>query len=548
MKLTFLKNTALITGILGTGLLLSACQQNKKQANQLSSSQKINLTTNAELTSLDLSKIYDKNSFIQIDETFEGLYRYDKNGNVTPALATKTKVSKDGKTYTINIRHNTKWSNGDPVTAQNFVYSWQRAVNPKTASQYTYLFANVKNANAITKGKLSPSRLGVKATGRYQLQVSLTRPTTYFKMVMARETLYPLDQKVVERYGKKYGTASKYTVYNGPFKSTGWTGTNDSWKLVKNPTYWDKKAVKLSQIGYQVEKSPSTAYNLFQSGKLDLINLVGEQAKQLGKGKDAVKRPLAATEYLQYNQRQARFKNQNLRRAFSLAINRSQLINKVMQNGSQVSSGFVPAQFAKNPKTAEDFATESAVADTVDYQPKKAKQYWLTALRQLHQKKLSITLLSADDDQTKNIDEFIQSELQKNLPGLSIHLISIPMTSMLARLANGNFEINFIGWSADFADPISFLSQMTSNNPENNGKWQNAAFDTAIENSNNRDANRPTKRWQDLIQAEQILMKAQGITPLYQPNGIDLVNPKLKNVTYDRINGHYDFRDAYLTK
>lgn len=173
MKLTFLKNTALITRILGTGLLLSACQQNKKQANQLSSSQKINLTTNAELTSLDLSKIYDKNSFIQIDETFEGLYRYDKNGNVTPALATKTKVSKDGKTYTINIRHNTKWSNGDPVTAQNFVYSWRRAVNPKTASQYTYLFANVKNANAITKGKLSPSRLGIKATGRYQLQVTL---------------------------------------------------------------------------------------------------------------------------------------------------------------------------------------------------------------------------------------------------------------------------------------------------------------------------------------------------------------------------------------
>lgn len=550
MSISVIKRSLLSIGILATTVLLAACgsKSSNQGSTKLASNQKISLSTTAEITSLDLSKIYDKTSFIQIDETFEGLYRYDANGNVEPALATKTKISKDGKTYTINIRHNAKWSNGDPVTAKDFVYSWQRAVNPKTASQYTYLFDNVKNADAIVNGKLSPNKLGVKANGKYQLKVQLARPTTYFKMVMARETLYPLDQKVVEKYGKKYGTSAKYTVYNGPFKNVGWTGTNDSWKLVKNNQYWDKKAVKLSQINYTVAKSPSTAYNLFQSGKLDLISLVGEQAKQLGKSKDAVKRPLAATEYLQYNQRKGVFKNRNLRLAFSLALNRSQLINKVMQNGSIVSKGFVPADFAKNPKTGEDFAKEAYVPGTVDHDATKAKQYYKKALSQLGKKNLTIKLLSADDDQTKDVIEFIQSELQETLPGLKVESSSIPFASMLARASAGNFEVNFTGWSADFADPISFLSQFTSNNPENNGKWSSQAFDQAIKDSNNKDANNATKRWQDLINAEKILATDQGITPIYQANGIDLVNPKLKGVVYDRINGHYDYRTAYLTK
>ncbi|MGO2951205.1 peptide ABC transporter substrate-binding protein [Lentilactobacillus kefiri] len=550
MRISNFKKLLLSTSIIGTMVLLVGCgsKSSNQNSKKLSGNQKINLSTTAEITSLDLSKIYDKTSFIQVDETFEGLYRYDENGNVDPALATKTRISKDGKTYTIDIRHNAKWSNGDPVTANDSVYSWQRAVNPKTASQYTYLFDNVKNASAIVNGKLLPSKLGIKAIGKYQLKVQLARPTTYFKMVMARETLYPLDKKVVEKYGKNYGTSAKTTVYNGPFKNVGWTGTNDSWKLVKNNQYWDKKAVKLSQINYTVAKSPSTAYNLFQSGKLDLISLVGEQAKQLGKSKDAVKRPLAATEYLQYNQRKGVFKNRNLRLAFSLALNRSQLINKVMQNGSIVSKGFVPADFAKNPKTGEDFAKEAYVPGTVDHDSAKAKQYYKKALSHLGKKNLTIKLLSADDDQTKNVIEFIQSELQETLPGLKIESNSMPFPSMLARSSAGNFDVNFTGWSADFADPISFLSQFTSHNPENNGKWENKQFDQAIKDSNNKDANNSTKRWEDLINAEKILATDQGITPIYQANGIDLVNPKLKGVVYDRINGHYDYRTAYLTK
>lgn len=314
-----LANIGKVTAVIfGSALVLAGCG-NKSSSGSLASEQKINLSTNAELTSLDVSKIYDKNSFIQVDQTNEGLYRYDADGKVHKALATKSTVSKDGKTYTIDIRHNTKWSNGDPVTAKDFVYSWRRAVTPATGSQYTYLFESIKNAKQIASGKMSPTKLGVTASGKYQLTIKLDKPTSYFDMVLARETLYPLDKKAVAKYGKKYGTSSATTVSNGPFKSVGWTGTNLKWKLVKNAQYWNKKSVKLSEIGYQVVKEPNTNYNLYQSNKLDMISLVGEQAQQLAKNKDIVHRPLAATEYMQYNQRNSSkvFTNANLRKAFS---------------------------------------------------------------------------------------------------------------------------------------------------------------------------------------------------------------------------------------
>lgn len=219
-----------------------------------------------------------------------------------------------------------------------------------------------------------------------------------------------------------------------------------------------------------------------------------------------------------------------------------------MQNGSVVSKGFTPADFAKNPKTGEDFAKEAYVPGTVNYDVKKARALYKKAMKQLGKSSLTVTLSAADDDQTKHVTEFIQSQLEQNLPGLKVQVNNIPFATLLDRTEAGNFEISLMGWSADFADPISFISIMTSNNSENNGKWSNKAFDAAINRSNNQDANNPTKRWQDLIDAEKTLASDQGLTSLYQSNGLDLVNPKLKGVIYDRINGHYDYRNAYLAK
>lgn len=246
------------------GLALTGCGSKSSSG---SSKQVLNWNEASELPTMDLSKATDTISFDMLNNSMEGLLRIGKNSKVEPGIAKSYKVSSDGLTYTFNLRKNAKWSNGDKVTADDFVYSWRRTVDPKTQSQYSYLFEGVKNIDDITAGKKAPSTLGIKAVGQYKVVVTLTKKVPYFKLLMGFPSFFPQNKTAVEKYGKKYGTSSKYMVYDGPFKMTGWTGTNLSWTLAKNKNYWDKSNVKLDKINFKVNKSTTTSYNLYQSKK-----------------------------------------------------------------------------------------------------------------------------------------------------------------------------------------------------------------------------------------------------------------------------------------
>ena len=214
---------------------------------------------------MDSSLATDTYSNIIIGNTNAGLTRVDKDGKAQPELAKSVDVSKDGLTYTFHLRDGLKWSNGDALTAKDFVYSWQRAVDPATASEYGYLLGPVKNANEINGGKADKSTLGVKATDDKTFVVTLAQPTPYFEFLTANSVYYPLNQKVVEKYGKQYGTSSEKMVYSGPYKfekSKGWNGSNQTFSIVKNDDYWDKSAVKTKEIDFQVVQDPKTSFNL----------------------------------------------------------------------------------------------------------------------------------------------------------------------------------------------------------------------------------------------------------------------------------------------
>lgn len=197
-----------------TSTLLAACgaSSSKTAANQ-----KLNWIEEAELSTIDVSKIMDDVSFNQVNQVLEGLYTLGNNAKVKNALASKVTVSKDGKTWTFNIRKNAKWSNSQALTAKDFVYSWKRTVDPKTASEYSYFFSGIKNADATVAGRKKASTLGIKAVGKYKLVVSLEGKIPYFKLLMAFPLFFPQNEQAVKKYGYKYGTASKYMVYNGPF-------------------------------------------------------------------------------------------------------------------------------------------------------------------------------------------------------------------------------------------------------------------------------------------------------------------------------------------
>ena len=541
--MNFKKFAAVGTVLAVSALALTACGSGNKSSSS-SDAQVLNWNESAELPTMDLSQATDTVSFTALNNTMEGLYRLGKNSKVEPGIATKTQVSDDGLTYTFTLRKNAKWSNGDPVTAKDFVYSWRRTVDPKTGSQYAYLFDGVANANDIMEGKKAVDTLGIKADGDYTLVVTLDKEIPYFKLLLGFPVFFPQNEKAVEKYGSKYGTASKYMVYNGPFKLTGWTGTNLSWTLAKNDSYWDKKAVKLSKINYKVNKTASTSYNLYQSGKLDATSLSAEQAKQLKGSKEYVSRPQASTFYFEYNQTKKAFQNKKIRQAISMVINRKQFVDKVLGDGSIPAKGLVPEGLSSY--NGEDFATAAYDKTGVEYNVAEAKKLWKEGMAEEGLTSLDITLLSDDTDGAKKSTEFVQSAIESNLEGANVTAANVPFKTRLDRSQKGDFDIVISAWGADFADPISFLDMFTSNNAYNRGKWKNSEYDALINASKTTDAADPAKRWDDLVKAEKILMEDQGVAPIYQSTQAWVIKSKVKGVIYNSSGANYNFKEAYI--
>lgn len=529
--------------ILASAAALAACGSNNSKSTT-AKKQTLTWMNTAEMATLDASKATDQASAEQINNVEEGLYLLGKNAKVQNALATSTKNSADGKTWTFTLRKNAKWSNGDPVTAQDFVYSWRRTIDPKTASEYAYLFSGIKNADAIVAGKKKPATLGIKADGKYNLTVTLEKRIPYFKLLMAFPLFFPQNQKFIEKMGSKYATASKYMIYNGPYKQVGWTGSNLTWKLVKNDKYWDKKNVKLDTVKFSVQKTPSTDYNLYQSGKLDAAFLDAQATKSL-KGKTGyTQRKMSTTQYLSYNlKKHPEFKNKNLRLAISMAVNRKEL-TATLGGAAIPATTFDPEGMTTvGSKDYTDTVKNAATEKATTYNVTEAKKLYKQALKETGKKKISFTLLGDDDDTAKKAAEFVQSQLENNL-GIDVQVQSIPKKTRINRMMSGNFDVVSTGWNADFADPISFLDLQTTGASYNYGKWSNKTYDKYVAASKTTAST--SDRFDDLAKAEQILLEEQGVTPLYHPVEAWMVKPSVKGVIYNGAGANYSFKYAYL--
>lgn len=531
------------------GMLLAACGNGNSSSKSAAQSGTLNLSTTAPLDTIDISK---STGFGQTGNVFESFYRLGKNGKPTAGLAKNGTVSKDGKTWTFKIR-DSKWSNGDPIVAQDFVYSWRRSLNPKTASPYAYLFSGVKNADAIIAGKKSPNALGISAPDKKTVVVKLNRPIAYFKVLMAYPLFGPQNEKVVKKYGNRYATKAQYQVYSGPFKIKGWNGTNDTWSFVKNNDYWDKKVVKLNKINYQVVKSNNTGYQMYQQGKLDLTPLSSEQVKNLKSNQDFTQYPYSLVRFLLYNFKdknqinRAALNNKNIRLALSLSIDRDVVTKKVLGNGSTLPTGFVANDLASNPKTGEDFAKEQSVNNTVDYNSALAKKYWKKGLQEIGQKNLTFDVLSSNDEaDSDQLTQYLQSQWTKELKGIKINITNIPDKSTTSRAQQGNFDIYLSHWGGDFNDPMTFMQIPMTGTSYNYGKWSNSEYDNLVKKAGNQDANNPDTRWNDLISAAKIVNSNQAITPIYQQTTAYLQNKRVHGIIHNTAGTQWSYKYAYV--
>ncbi|KRM90220.1 peptide ABC transporter substrate-binding protein [Fructilactobacillus florum] len=485
------------------------------------------------ISTMDSSLNTDQIGSQNLNNTMEGLYRY-RGKQLKPAMATSiAQPTNNGTVYNINLRH-AKWSNGDPVTAHDFVYAWRRIVDPKTGSQYSYIYSGIKNADAIVAGKKKPDTLGIKALGDHQLQITLEHPIPYFNTLVTGSQFLPINQRSIKKAGNTYGISSKEMAFNGPYKLVNWKVGDTEWTEVKNHSYWNAHHVQPKAIKYYTIKDPNTGLNLYDTNQMDRYqDISGDSARQLSNRHDFGTDLTSSTFYIEMNQKKLPyFKNAKLRQAISLTINRDELSNNVLGKTGTASHSIVPRDMTHHKTTGTDFVKEpSALADQqyTSYNPKKATKLWQEGLQETGQKELNLTMTTDDTDTAKKQAEYLQNSFEKNLPGLKVTISSVPFKTRIQRQSTHDFDLIVAAWNADYPDPTNFMDLFTTGNPQNDGQWSNKEYDHYVKAAETTDINNPELRWKDMLQAQHIITKEQGVIPLYQVTSASLTKSNVHN-------------------
>ena len=499
-----------------------------------------------DIVGMDSTVVDDAMSFNAITAITDGLTTVDVKGNTIPGIAKSWDVSNNGLTYTFHLR-DAKWANGDDVTAQDFVYSWHRII--KNAGNYAYMLgsegASIKNADSLinlgtTATDEQLNTLGIKATDDKTVVVDLEKNVPYFVGLMSFPCYFPQNQKFVEKCGKNYATKPEYILGNGAYKMTKWIKGNKA-TFTKNDKYYDAKSVKTKNLEMYLVQDPKTAAQNFDNGKVDYATINSTLVDKY-KGKDTFK---AIREgYLAYlicNFKADTTANKNLRHALSYAINRKDLCDNILKDGSQPATGFVPAQLCKSP-SGKDFRKESG--KYVDYDVKKAQEYLDAAKKELGTDTITVDLLyGTDESPMDTFAEYLQGSFTK-LKGLKVNMVAtVKKDRIYNREASGNFQIACTRWAPDYADPTTFLNVLTSTNSNNYGKWENAQYNSLLKQAQNEtDVN---KRWNELLEAEKVMMDDMPNIPVVQTGTAALQAKNVKGLVHNTVSTPYVFK--YVT-
>lgn len=520
-----------LVSILFLGLLMSltACstKDNKIEAGSV---REVGISLDAELSTGDPALSQDSVSNEMLNQVMEGLLRLDNQGELSPAMATALpEVSSDGLTYTFKLNKEALWSDGSQVTADDFVFAWQRVADPVTASNYANLMYYVKNGEAINLENADPKSLGVKAIDAETLEVTLAEPTTYFLSLLTSSTFFPLKEAYLKEQGTDFAMTSDSMLYNGPFTLTGWDGTNSQWVYQKNPDYWDAESVNIDIINNQVIKEIHTGFNLYQNDELAKINLTGEYAQQNASNPDLVSELDARSTYLEIDHvNHPALKNKKLRQAIALSLSNEEIADNIIQDGSKALHGLIPTGLMSNPTSKVDFRE-----DTGDYLAPdlaKAQSLWEEAQKELTLTELDLEILIDDDDTTKKVAEAMQASLETNLPGLKLTLKRVPKKLRVELGDKGEFDLLLSGWGADKLDGTAFLDLFTTDSSFNSGSFSNLEYDALLEKIHTTWTNDPQARYEAMVAAEKILLDEVGIVPLYQKSQTSLIKPYLKGL------------------
>ncbi len=481
---------------------------------------------------IDPGLIADSSSSNIVTNLFEGLTGYDmKSLSSKPGVATHWKVSADKKTYTFYLRKNAKWSDGKSVTAHDFVYSWQRAVSPQLASRYAFMMYFIKNAKAISLGKIKDiTQLGVKAVDDYTLQVELNQPVPFFVSLTAWYTYYPVRKDIVEKYKARW-TRPEHIVSNGFFSLSEWV-PNKQISVVKNDHYWDKKNVHLDKVIFYAITDRETALKSYLKGKLHFVESPPNvKLKVLSNRDDFYASPMIGTYFLVFSVEKPPMNNQKFRQALSYAIDRKQLV-KITGNGIAAANLV--------PKGIGDYEP----AQGNEFNPDKARALLKESGLDVASKMPEITLIYNTSENHKMVLQIIQNMWKKHL-GLNVTLHNMEWKVLLKLLQLHEYQISRFSWIGDYVDPNTFLEIFLSDSSSNFAQWKNKAYDQLLHNAMHTMNSK--KRNELFHEAEDLLLHESPIIPIYTYVKTSLLSKKVTGF-YHNLIGYHALKGVDITQ
>jgi oligopeptide transport system substrate-binding protein len=469
---------------------------------------------------MDTTTTTDTASFDIILNVMSGLYRLDPDARPVPDLAEGVDISSDKLDYTFTLRDGIKWSNGDPVTSNDFKYAWLRVLDPKTASQYSYIISTfVKGALEYNTGKGSAGDVAIEAPDDKTLKVTLLAPSPFWLGLTAFFTYMPQNQKFVEEQGDNYAQNVDGLITNGPYLLTDFKPT-EGCTMVKYKDYWNADNVQIEKNEGKIVKDENTAVNLYNTGEMDETEIHGEYINEYKGKPDFATKTFFATFNFSWNYDEPLFQNLNVRKAILMGVDLKTLTNDINNNGSLPATGYVPDGMAGPGKQT---FREAEGPTMPAYDVAKAKDLFQQGIKEVGDNP-TIELLSYDDSVARDIATFFQSQLKKI--GLKTTIKIQPFDRKLELEANGSFQLSFQGWIGDYNDPMTFLDLWTSDSSFNTGKYSNADYDKLIGDAKvEADF---AKRMDMLLEAEKLLIEDDAaLAPLYFDGRSYLLRPTI---------------------
>ncbi|QUJ68314.1 oligopeptide ABC transporter substrate-binding protein OppA [Photobacterium sp. GJ3] len=530
--------------LLGAGVSVAAASFSTMAAQvpagvKLADKQELVRGNGTEVASIDPHKTEGVPESHVIRDLLEGLVNQDGNGNTVPGVAERWET-KDNRTFIFHLRKNAQWSNGDPVTAHDFVYSFKRAVDPATASPYSWYLemTTMQNAADIIAGKKTKDTLGVFADDDHTLRIELEQAVPYFVKMMGHTTVKPVNQKVVEKFGDDW-TKPENFVGNGAYVLDKWV-VNERIEMVRNKHYWDNKNTVINKVTYLPIENQVAEMNRFLAGEIDITNeLPNEHFRRLEKEhpEDVAISGNLCSYYYGFNNEKAPFNDVRVRKALTYAIDRDIITKALLGQGQKPAYFLTPEITAGFDPVAPEYANL-----TQKERVEKAKELLKEAGFD-SSNPLNFTLLYNTSENHKKIAVAIASMWKKNL-GVTAELENQEWKTYLDNRRQGNFEVTRAGWCGDYNEASSFLSLMQSNNSSNDPRYHSKAYDTIMAKA--LDSTSDAEREALYVEAEKLLAKDMPIAPIYQYVKARLVNPHVGGYPRNNAEDKMFTKDMYI--